>query len=107
VYMLNELKDKIIKTGKSVKIHSSEDVDADFIYMCFAGELILSGKSGFGRAAYTMHQLIMGHSSCIANSQPGNDWISLAPSLLQSLRHSYIRLETRINNARGYPNYNG
>jgi len=96
VALLNDLKDKIIKTGKSVRVRSSKDVDSDFIYLCFSTELVLSGISGFGRAAYTIHQLIMGHPGCIADSQPDNDWVALAPRLLQSLRQSYIRLSAMV-----------
>ena len=93
--LLHRLKDEVTKMGKSVKIRSSKDVDADFVYLCFSNELVLSGASGFGITAYEQHRFIMGHEKSTVNRNCGQDWIVLAPKILWSLRSAYVN---NINN---------
>jgi hypothetical protein len=88
--LLDRLKDKITAMGKSVEVRSSKNVDADFVYLCFSNELILSGISGFGRAAKMLSDFIMGREKCIVNIQCRQDWIDLAPKILWSLRSTYV-----------------
>ena len=90
IAFLERLRDGITEMGKSVEVRSSKDVDADFVYLCFSNELILSGISGFGRAAGILSNFIMGSDKCIVNSQCRQDWIDLAPKILWSLRSTYV-----------------
>jgi hypothetical protein len=89
ILLLYRLKDEVTNMGKSVEIRSSRDVDSDFVYLCFSNELVLSGISGFGRAAYEIHSFIIGRDKCIINSQCRQDWVDLAPKILWSLRSTY------------------
>lgn len=93
--LLEKLKDEITDMGKSVEVRSSKDVDADFVYLCFSNELVLSGVSGFGMTAYYQNTFIMGHEKSKVNLNCGQDWIALAPKILWSLRSAYVN---NINN---------
>jgi hypothetical protein len=92
--LLHRLKDEVTKMGKSVEIRSSRNVDADFVYLCFSNELVLSGVSGFGMTAYHQHSFIMGHERSLVNSCCEQDWVDLVPKILWSLRSYY---ENNIN----------
>jgi hypothetical protein len=93
--LLEKLKDEITEMGKSVEVRSSKDIDADFVYLCFSNELVLSGVSGFGMAAYYQNTFIMGLEKSMVNLNCGQDWAVLAPKILWSLRSAYVN---NINN---------
>ena len=56
--LLNKLQDDITKLSKSVSIRSSNDIDSDFVFLCFSEELLLSGISSFGEVARKINKRI-------------------------------------------------
>ena len=58
---LEELMSKLPNQCEII-IQSNDDVDKDFITLCCAGNLVLSGQSGYGLAARFVNDYLKNHN---------------------------------------------